>query len=247
MSNIGENNIVDIMIGNTPVDKGYLGEVLVYEKTIEYIPFVNDDIKSICCLNWGTYNEIVTVDNGDNTVTITTTKIEKLNTTVKSRTIVSVVTRAIEEGDVIGTVKEPVGMTYKQAAAVTSIGTALKGNTQYYNLDNEFNYLACINGIVDNIYHNQKNRYGKVDSNYYALPYVRVNPGDSITFNTDYIILYKKDFVSGDYWSAGSTRTIKIGSNIYLMRASIQKSKESTRYIKNNTTGEYYYKGADVT
>ena len=84
MSNIGENNIVDIIIGNTPVDKGYLGEVLVYEKTIEYIPFVNDDIKSICCLNWGTYNEIVTVDNGDNTVTITTTKIEKLNTTART-------------------------------------------------------------------------------------------------------------------------------------------------------------------
>lgn len=78
---------------------------------------------------------------------------------------------------------------------------------------------------------------------------MRVNPGNSITFSNGFIILYKRDFVNGDYWSGGSIsspRTITIGNNIYLLRASIKKSEQSRVYIKNNTTGEYLYKGEDV-
>ena len=130
-----------------------------------------------------------------------------------------------------------------------SIGTAFSGNNNYYTLGNDLQHLACISGIVDNLYHNQNNRYGQNNSNYFALPYMRVSPGNSITFSNGFIMLYRRDFVNGDYWSGGSInspRTITIGNNIYLLRASIQKSEQSRVYIKNNTTGEYLYKGEDV-
>lgn len=78
---------------------------------------------------------------------------------------------------------------------------------------------------------------------------MKVAPGNSITFSNGFIMLYRRDFVNGDYWSGGSInspRTITIGNNIYLLRASIQKTEQSRVYIKNNTTGEYLYKGEDV-
>ena len=78
---------------------------------------------------------------------------------------------------------------------------------------------------------------------------MRVSPGNSVTFSNGYIMLYRRDFVCGDYWSGGSVnspRTITIGNNLYLLRASIQKSQKTKVYIKNNTTGEYLYKGEDI-
>ena len=111
-------------------------------------------------------------------------------------------------------------------------------------------HLACVNGIVDNLYHNQNNRYGTANSAYYALPYMRVTPGNSITFSNGYIMLYRKDFVNADYWSGGSAsrpRTITVGNNLYLIRFAIQKTQEKNVYVKNNTTGEYLYKGENVT
>ena len=107
-------------------------------------------------------------------------------------------------------------------------------------------HLACVSSIVDNINHNQSNRYGQSNSNYFAIPYAKVSPGNSISFNVEFIILYKRDFTYADYWSTSSVRTITAGNTSYLIRASIPKSKSRTAYIKNNTTGEYYYKGEDV-
>lgn len=130
-----------------------------------------------------------------------------------------------------------------------SIGTAFTGNIEHYTLDNDMLYLACVAGIFDNLYHNQNNRYGTTNSSYIALPYMRINPGDSITFSNEYIMLYRKDFTNTDYWSGGSInspRTITTANDAYLIRFSIQKSQQSKVYVKNNTTGKYLYKGEDV-
>lgn len=88
-----------------------------------YIRFEDAEVERICSENWGNYTEIVTVDNGDDTVTVTTNFVRMNNTTVASRTQESVVTRAKTEDDVAGTVKEKEGITYAQAAAVSSLGT----------------------------------------------------------------------------------------------------------------------------
>ena len=112
-------------------------------------------------------------------------------------------------------------------------------------------HLACVSGIVNNISFDQNYKYGKADNNYYALPYMnKVKPGDQIVFSNGYIMLYRKDFVYLDYWSGGSInspRTITVGNNLYLIRFAIQKTQEKNVYVKNNTTGEYLYKGENVT
>ena len=214
-----------------------------------YIRFEDAEVERICSVTWGNYHEVITVDNGDDTVTVTTNFVRMRNTTVQSRTQESVVTRAKTESDVEGTVKVKEGITLAQAALVSSIGTAFAGNIEHYTLDNDMLHLACVAGIVDNLYHNQNNRYGTTNSSYFALPYMRINPGDSITFSNGFIMLYRKDFVNADYWSGGSTsspRTVTIGSNCYLIRFSIQKTQEKNVYVKNNTTGEYLYRGENV-
>lgn len=130
MSTLGNNSLSAIRIGNPEsggqeVITACLGNTVVFENE-NYIPFAYNATKEICCLNWGTYKEIVTVDNGDDTVTITSTKVKKKNTSVLYRAILSVITRAKTSEDIIGTVKEPLGVTYTQAAAVKTLGEIRK-------------------------------------------------------------------------------------------------------------------------
>ena len=216
-----------------------------------YIRFEDAEVERICSVTWGNYHEVITVDNGDDTVTVTTNFVRMRNTTVQSRTQESVVTRAKTESDVAGTVKVKHGITLAQAALVSSIGTAFSGNNGHYTLDRDMQHLACVSGIVNNISFDQNYKYGKADNNYYALPYMnKVKPGDKIVFSNGYIMLYRKDFVYLDYWSSGSInspRTITVGNNLYLIRFAIQKTQEKNVYVKNNTTGEYLYKGENVT
>lgn len=94
-----------------------------------YIRFEDAEVERICSVTWGNYHEVITVDNGDDTVTVTTNFVRMRNTTVASRTQESVVTRAKTESDVAGTVKVKEGITLAQAAAVSSIGTAFRNNT----------------------------------------------------------------------------------------------------------------------
>ena len=94
-----------------------------------YIRFEDEEVERICSVTWGNYHEVITVDNGDDTVTVTTNFVRMRNTTVASRTQESVVTRAKTESDVAGTVKVKHGITLAQAALVSSIGTTFQGRT----------------------------------------------------------------------------------------------------------------------
>lgn len=88
-----------------------------------YLVFNDPVFWSMCCNNWGDYNEIVVTDNGDNTVNIVTTFKSMLNTTVKKSTVVSTQTNVDNSSGTYtaGTTKEAVGITAKQCAAVTTI------------------------------------------------------------------------------------------------------------------------------
>ena len=118
-----------------------------------YIRFEDAEVERICSVTWGNYHEVITVDNGDDTVTVTTNFVRMRNTTVASRTQESVVTRAKTESDVAGTVKVKHGITLAQAALVSSIGTTFQGNTkiryfdelQYFTISSLNNFNNCSN------------------------------------------------------------------------------------------------------
>ena len=96
---------------------------------------------------------------------------------------------------------------------------------------------------------NGKNVYeGTPDSTDFTIPFHKVSPNDSITFYKTYtMIVYRKDFIYCDWWGASGVRTLKLtNSNSYLIRLSIRKADRDIAYVKNNTTGEYIYKGEDV-
>lgn len=88
-----------------------------------YLVFNDPVFWSMCCTNWGDYNEIAVTDNGDNTVNIVTTFKSMLNTAVKKSTVLSTQTNVDNSGGTytIGTTKEAVGITARQCAAVTTI------------------------------------------------------------------------------------------------------------------------------
>ena len=106
-----------------------------------------------------------------------------------------------------------------------------------------------MNIIIDNmlINHNTSNRYGVYNTAYFSTKYIKVSPYNSLTFvlNGGEVILYRKDFVYTDYWS-GNNRTVALTGNSYWARVSMPKSGTGNVYVKNNTTGEYLYKGEDV-
>ena len=118
-----------------------------------YIRFEDAEVERICSVTWGDYHEVITVDNGDDTVTVTTNFVRMRNTTVASRTQESVVTRAKTESDVAGTVKVKEGITLAQAAAVSSIGTTFQNNTkimyfdelQYFTNNSAHSFSGCSN------------------------------------------------------------------------------------------------------
>lgn len=117
-----------------------------YEKL--YMKFEDDEVWRICCTNWGDYQEVVTTISG-NTTTITTTHVSMLNTTA-TRGVSQVTTRPSEEGDVAGTVKNPVGITREQCAAVSSLGTQFYNNRSIVCFDElqcfttvDFYYFGC--------------------------------------------------------------------------------------------------------
>ena len=117
-----------------------------YEKL--YLKFEDDEVWRICCINWGDYQEVVTaIDSNAGTTTITTTHVSMLNTTA-TRGTSQVTTRETEEGDVAGTVKNPVGITRAQCAAVSSLGNVFMRNTIITYL--ELKYLTGITSMVQN-------------------------------------------------------------------------------------------------
>lgn len=121
MINIGTLELADAYIGSTPIEKVYLGSQLVWEKNEEYIAFIDNDVEYVCCVHYGQYikSTISTVDNGDDTVTITTTNVLYNAAQVKNTTTLTE-TREKTAEDVIGTVTDyiMVGLTMKKAKEV---------------------------------------------------------------------------------------------------------------------------------
>ena len=113
-----------------------------------YIRFEDAEVERICSVTWGNYKEVITVDNGDDTVTVTTNFVRMRNTTVASRTNIPEEsgTRAKTESDVAGTVKVKQGITLAQAALVSSIGTAFRDNTKI-EVVKELKYFSKVKTI----------------------------------------------------------------------------------------------------
>ena len=113
----------------------------------QYIDFEDAEVKRLCAINFGDYRQTITTDNGDNTVTIT----EKYKSKGLSDEIISTTTREITPEDIAGTVNTPIGVTYKQAAAVTSIGTIFQSNTTIRKF-NEFQYFTHVTSLSNNAF-----------------------------------------------------------------------------------------------
>lgn len=115
-------------------------EELIEEGVIrDYINFEDEEVKHICCINWGDYTEVAkteTVTEEEETISISSvyTYVHKVNTTV-TRTVITTLTssRAKTEEDIVGETTTitnyPIGMTREQVTAVTSIGTVLSSNS----------------------------------------------------------------------------------------------------------------------
>jgi hypothetical protein len=81
--------------------------------------------------------------------------------------------------------------------------------------------------------------------------YMPVNGGDSITWGSnmarDMLIEFDENFVKVDHWSStGSSRTITTNSRTRYVRTGFVIPAIAFSYVKNNTTGEYIFKGKEV-
>ena len=123
---------------------------------IEYFPFEDAEVWRICCTNWGDYNEVVITDNGNNTVKIVTTFYSKLwETTVKSRLISTIIADNSGGEYVVGTTKEPIGITINQIQAINGQGKNTSWAPFYQNsLIETFNEFQYFTGLVNMKYNN---------------------------------------------------------------------------------------------
>lgn len=109
----------------------------------QYIIFEDPEVRRICSITWGDYRQTVTtIDDENNTTNIQvilyhTTPQGKQSTTIQN------ITRIKYDTDVAGTVNEPLGITFTQAAAVTNFNTAFRGNTLITSL-NELKYFTHV-------------------------------------------------------------------------------------------------------
>ena len=146
----------------------------------------------------------------------------------------------------------PNEITMEQAAVVRSFGTVFSGNNNFYSDDNALQYFGCMFDIFEPMFlgtSSGKNVYGGTpDSGDFTIPFHKVSPNDSITFYKTYtLFVYRKDFIYCDWWGPSGVRTLTLtNTNSYLIRLSIKKADKDIAYVKNNTTGEYIYKGANV-
>lgn len=125
----------------------------------DYIDFEDEEVKRICCTNWGDYTEVVkteTVTEEEETVSISTvyTYVHKVNTAA-TRTNIKTITssRAKTEEDEVGetsTITNYIlGITKEQAAAVTSLGTTtFNGNTLITKF-NELKYFTNATNLTN--------------------------------------------------------------------------------------------------
>lgn len=114
----------------------------------KYIDFADEEVKRVCCVAWGDYYVTTTTDNGDNTVTVTTGFVSKMNGSVKRNRVISKEVLDNTDGKYIaGTTYEAVGMTLLQCKSVTNIGTQFKDNSKIRTF-NEFQYFTGITSLA---------------------------------------------------------------------------------------------------
>lgn len=115
----------------------------------EYLIFKDIDIWTVCCCNWGDYEEVVITDNSDDTVNIATTPVHMENTTSTRGTTTTEYNVDNTGGTyTAGTTKVPVGIKKSQCLAVTGIkGGILKlANCKLYVLTRSYDKAKEIYG-----------------------------------------------------------------------------------------------------
>ena len=145
---INDNENLPHVSGTVTIDKAYQEDVtalasafpnLVVNVNDYYIKFEDAEVERICSITWGDFLETVvttTVTDDSDTVTVNTIvrQVTMRNTTRASVVEISntTQTRAKEEGEAAGTTttttKTKLGMTYAQAAAVSSVGTTFQSS-----------------------------------------------------------------------------------------------------------------------
>lgn len=122
---------------------------MMYNKatTPAYIPFEDSRVWTACCNAWGDHNKTVITDNGNSTVNIVTTFESMRNTALKKSIVIDSQTNVDNTGNtyVAGTTYEPIGITKKQCAAVTSFGSYLR------NLGTDLRFTECRYFSVTNV------------------------------------------------------------------------------------------------
>lgn len=97
----------------------------------------------------------------------------------------------------------------------------------------------------------------EANSDYMLTPYFKVLPGHSITvdltaISTLAVSELPNNFTSisqsHEYWNQnqGLPKTFTTTGSTYYIICNVAKSRLSTAYIKDNTTGEYIWKGESV-
>ena len=168
---------------------------LTVNVTEYYIKFEDAEVERICSTTWGDFLETVVttvVSDSSDEVTVTTLvrKVKMRNTTRATVTNLSetTTTRPKEEGETAGTTstttKTKLGMTYSQAAAVSSIGTKFNSNTNITS----FMELQYFTGSVayDNshYYYNGQTNNGTIFFGCTKLRKIKIPEGITVMNNT---------------------------------------------------------------
>lgn len=114
-----------------------------------YITFEDPEVWRIICGRYGDTNETVITEGENNTVNITVTLVQRRNTTVIKRTIISTQENVDNsQGDyTVGTTTEPVGITKRQCAAVTGFPDRFFLNNKTIVSFNELKYFTNLHEI----------------------------------------------------------------------------------------------------
>lgn len=129
-----------------------------YSNKTKFLVFKDLEVWRICCINWGDFIEEIVIDNGDNTVNITTNYVSMKKTTRSKVLPISVQTNVDNTGGeyVAGTTKTPVGITLDQCTAVTSMETQFKRNTTIVDTT-DIMYFSNVTSAGNQFYQNCSN------------------------------------------------------------------------------------------
>ena len=159
---------------------------IIIDEDDEYIPFEDVNVWTICCNKWGDYKETVITDNGDDTVDITVTVKSMLNASVNRSKVISTRTAVDNTGGTYtaGTTKEPIGISIKQAAAVTSIGSTFTSNTSIVSFMELPYFIGSVPYDDIHFYYNGQNNSSTFFYNCTSIKKVKIPEGVTKMQNT---------------------------------------------------------------